>query len=846
MRLYSVHRSALIQVDCAHGSAISDRQLTSTGDCEQEGFVTLINIAILLMLHRVCALIHVDFNRFGRRAPMRHSRTRSATALVIWMCSLVYLNPWVEAQSAPSKVPQIVESPNRGGSTTELAGELQLARLVDLCAARLSLNIDYESSKLQRTITLRLAGPVSDAELWQLMNRMLNRYSMTSIQTNPSRFPRAYTIVDLADARALSGTRDRSAEHFSGDRNEHSIENPPMAGYSTLLIRIQYLTPDVAIRSIKPFLSNQGSEIVSIGNDGLVLLSDVEPRLQQAIAILQHIDIEGPPTTMRRIPLSHLTATQLATTLTSLSASRNSLDESMRMRIWGQVFADPDDRSIVVVAPQDELLYWESLIAEFDAAPERLSRTYTPRYFALNDVAALIQRTLEATQLNTSAATADRITIVEDALTSSLIVVATPRQHLEIASVLNRLNEAPAESRRPLRTFTIENRAVADVLEILRELIEGGVLENASQPLEQTFADTTDSRLQPTMATPNGRRATDATARIEAAQTDVSDEQSQTGVGRNQFGNAPSIWLTADKGTNTIIAIGEPRRLVQLEELINTLDVRQAQVMIEAMIVVLNDGQSLDLGVELQKFEVFGSTELNLSSLFGLSTIGDDGMPTLNSPRGGTAIVLNPGDFSVVIRALQTVSHGRILNIPKVLVNNNEQATLESVLQEPFLSTNASDTVATTSFGGTADAGTTIAVKPQIAEGDFLILEYTASLSTFVGESADPSIPPPKQQNSLSSVATIPDGYVIMAGGLEVTSEGDSVSKVPFLGDIPGLGALFQTTSKSASTSRFYVFIRPTIMRNTEFETLKYVSAQDARNAVIESGWPIVKPQIMR
>lgn len=130
-------------------------------------------------------------------------------------------------------------------------------------------------------------------------------------------------------------------------------------------------------------------------------------------------------------------------------------------------------------------------------------------------------------------------------------------------------------------------------------------------------------------------------------------------------------------------------------------------------------------------------------------------------------MVLSPGDFSVVLRALQTVNRGRVLSLPKVLVNNNQQATLNSVLRQPFVSVNASDTIATTSFGGSENAGTIISIKPQIAEGDHLVLQYSVSLSSFVGDAIDPTVPPPKQSNNLSSLVTIPDGYIVVVGGLE-------------------------------------------------------------------------------
>ena len=214
--------------------------------------------------------------------------------------------------------------------------------------------------------------------------------------------------------------------------------------------------------------------------------------------------------------------------------------------------------------------------------------------------------------------------------------------------------------------------------------------------------------------------------------------------------------------------------------------------------------------------------------------------------RGFSGVVLSPGDFSVVLRALQTVNRGRALSLPRALVNNGQQATLDSVLQQPFVSVNASDTVATTSFGGTENAGTQISVKPKIANGDHLILEYTISLSSFVGESVDPTLPPPKQSNNLSSIVTIPDGYTVVVGGLEINNEADAISQVPLLGDVPLLGEAFKTRSKSRSKSRFFVFIRSEILRHTNFEDLKFISVPALRAAGIDDGWPVVEARVIR
>ena len=82
-------------------------------------------------------------------------------------------------------------------------------------------------------------------------------------------------------------------------------------------------------------------------------------------------------------------------------------------------------------------------------------------------------------------------------------------------------------------------------------------------------------------------------------------------------------------------------------------------------------------------------------------------------------------------------------------MGNHETTRLDSVLQSPFETSNTSTNLATISFGGTLDAGTTVEVIPEITEGDQLRLDYSISLSTFVGEASDPTLPPPRQQNRL-------------------------------------------------------------------------------------------------
>lgn len=312
-------------------------------------------------------------------------------------------------------------------------------------------------------------------------------------------------------------------------------------------------------------------------------------------------------------------------------------------------------------------------------------------------------------------------------------------------------------------------------------------------------------------------------------------------------GLGDEVILTADKATNRLIAMGNARVLEQLGALIAELDVRHPQVLVEALVVTLTDDQTRSFGVELQKMGVDGTVQWRLASLFGLGS-PDPNALTLPPPggTGASGVVLDPGSYSAAVRALETINQGRSLTIPKVLVNNNQKASLNSVLQTPFASTNASTTVATTSFGGTLDAGTQITVTPQITEGDQLLLEYSISLSSFVGAAASATLPPARQENRLQSTVSVPDGYTVVVGGLEVESESKASTQVPLLGRIPILGALFSDQSKTQSKTRFFVFLRTSVMRSATFEDLRYASGKDLALAKVDDGWPKLEPRLIR
>jgi general secretion pathway protein D len=636
-----------------------------------------------------------------------------------------------------------------------IAGQMDLARLIDLAADRLKIAIDYDPAQLKTPVTIRLPNALNDDELWALVNELLASRGMTTVRS-PGAI--GYSVIRIADAGAAA-------------RIEPNLTESRVAGFQAISIRPRTRSVRDVVEAIKPLLSKTTGTVTELGSSGTIIVADLTPRLEQ----------------IRR------------------------------------------------------------MVAALESEDTMSTRTFSPRRVGVRDAAQFVQQAIARS------GGSPRVEVTIEETTGSLIVAGTPAQLDQFAEILARL-EAASQAAMPLKSIPIRNRPVSDVVTIVSKLIDSGALESDASTARERLAAAAD---QTTLRTNSDR--TDSSPQVSAGASSFGIGREGSGRGdsvaavRGRPGSttnstnstSPGLSLTADEATNTLIVMGEPRLIDQLETLLKTLDVRQPQVMLEVMLVSLSETESLSLGVELERLGTFGNSTFRLASLFGLSTGGAGGR-TVGDAAGFTGAVLNPGEFSVIVRALETINSGRSYSVPKILVTNNEQATFSSTLQQPFATLNTiggNQTVQ--NFGGTQDAGTTISVKPQIAQGDHLLLQYSLSLSSFTGPGSQ-GLPPPKQQNKVDSIAAIPDGHTIMVGGLEVITGGKGTTQVPILGNIPILGEAFKTRNNSFNRTRFFVFIRAGVLRRENFEDLKYLSQQGAESANVDDGFPVVKTRVIR
>lgn len=674
-------------------------------------------------------------------------------------------------------------------------GEITLEAMIDSCSALRGVPITFERGTLDQVIRVQPNVGMTPNEIWRMAHREMMQRGLTTVQSPGSD---TLSVVPLGDAASLSRVEPFGIEEAK-------------AGYVRVLLPLTNKKSEELIETVRVVLSKEGGEVQELRGANALVISDLYWHVQQALFLVHHLDLAAGGPIVLELPVEDASAVGLAGVLDRIVAARKLVSPESELK--GKVQALPETNSLLLVAPENELEEWRQLIERFDRSEGVVTEHYQPRRFGLTETAQLIEQVVHPPD---STERPGSWRLVEDGLTGTLILTTTPSRQREVARLLARLESTRTGARRPMKTFPIRNRQVAEVLEVLRQLLDAGAIEApASIPVA-------------------GEGVEGPTASIPAPAVRSGRDEHQ-------------VVLTADEPTNRLIAVGEAALLDQLGPLIKTIDVRGHQVLVEAMVVSMTDSDAKALGVELRKVGVSNDVLYELSSLFGLGAVDPDlpDIPGLDG-TGASAALLDPGSFSAVVNALQTLTEGRSLDMPRMLVNNNQEASLNSVVESPYLITTSNNTAATTAFGGSLDAGTTVTVKPQVAEGDQLVLEYSVSLSAFLAPPADPSLPPPRQQNVLSSVVTVPDGFTVVVGGLELEQESETVSQVPILGDIPLLGLLFRNKNKTLTKDKFFVFLRCSVLRASDYEDLKYITQRELPKVGLGEDWPRLQPRVMR
>ncbi|MBI4577457.1 MAG: hypothetical protein HY722_14450 [Planctomycetes bacterium] len=324
--------------------------------------------------------------------------------------------------------------------------------------------------------------------------------------------------------------------------------------------------------------------------------------------------------------------------------------------------------------------------------------------------------------------------------------------------------------------------------------------------------------------------------------------------------------IVAEEQTNSLLIQAEPRDFAYIRDLVNQLDVRRPQVLIESQIFQVSEGDALSISVDVGALEdpqarsFRGGGILKSSNIFaGLAQLFNQSDPTQGAPigiravggapQGLTALAYKGKNFDkvpLIINMLKTSNITNVLAEPYALTNDNVKATFSTKDENPIIRQDpgtAGSNINFSSVGGTQTAETTLTITPHISAGDYLRLEITLTIEDFTAP-PDPTRlgARPKRSRKYEGEVTIPDNRYLVVGGVLGDRTEESQNRVPILGDIPILGYLFGSTAKQRQQFHVYVFIRPHILKDEGFENAGEVTRYWREKAVAVSGRELREP----
>ena len=288
--------------------------------------------------------------------------------------------------------------------------------------------------------------------------------------------------------------------------------------------------------------------------------------------------------------------------------------------------------------------------------------------------------------------------------------------------------------------------------------------------------------------------------------------------------NQSNLSIQAHEGTNAIVISAQPALMASLSSIIRQLDIRRAQVLVEAIVVEVSEGSGINLSVQwasgggITSFNDNGlSTTEIASAAYQIDNDEDDlddVIDSLSSISGGIAGYVG-SDWAVILQALSTTTGSNILATPSLTTLDNQEASFIVGDEVPVLtgSTSSSNNENPFQTIERKEVGIKLKVTPQINEGDSVQMTIEQEVSSIQGQTTVDVV---FATRSVKTTVLAKSGETIVIGGLIDEAVNETIDKVPLLGDIPYLGWLFRSTQSSTEKRNLMIFLRPTIIRDDQ------------------------------
>ena len=512
----------------------------------------------------------------------------------------------------------------------------------------------------------------------------------------------------------------------------------------------------------------------------------------------------------RIFTLTHESAANLVPILRPLISANNTIN------------LNPGTNTLVVTDYSDNLNRLARIIASLDV-PRAVEPAVVPlKHAVASDVVNLVTRLLAdnsranpgSTGTPASGEAPLRTSVIADPRSNAVVIRAPNSAQLEQTKALvNQLDQPNGlAGSGNLHVVYLKNAEANKLAVTLRAAIAAQA--SASGTLSNT----------PTMTTG-----------VTALPASTGQTPTPAGAGTASTGGL----IQADPATNALIITAPMPLYRQLRSVIDQLDQRRAQVLVESLIVEVNAEKALEMGIQWQAplgssgvgGTNFGTTAGNIASLSrGGKTAADAGVATglnIGTVRNvnGTNVLNSFAHF------LETNGEANILSTPTLLTLDNEEAKIVVGQNVPFITGSFSNTGVATAVANPfqtierKDVGLTLRVKPQISEAGTVNLKIYQEVSNVT--SIDERSGPTTNKRSIESNVIVDDGAIVVLGGLLSDSAETKTSQVPGFGDIPGLGWLFKSEARTRKKNNLMVFLRPVVVRDTNETNALSVSRYD-------------------
>jgi general secretion pathway protein D len=486
------------------------------------------------------------------------------------------------------------------------------------------------------------------------------------------------------------------------------------------------------------------------------------------------------------------------------------------------IAAYPGTNSLIITDYADNLRRIDKIIASLDQPPSGEPIIVTLKNASAIDLVPMLNRLVgaeTATQGGQPGDAQQRVMIVADARSNSVLLRSeNPGRAARVKALIEQL-DTPSRAGGNMFVVYLRNAEAARVAQTLRALLSGGadIAAPTTTPTQPMFGSQSTSA-----AGPNAPPSTPAAS---------SANPFTSGAGSGG-GNTGNVTIQADTASNSLIIMGPEPIYNNLRAIIDRLDVRRAQVFVEALIVEVTSDKAAQFGIQWQvlqglnkqNVQGFGGTNFGapdsgnniISGAVNLSNLGQGlNLGILNGTIAipGLGVITN---LALLIRSLEQDANANILSTPTLLTLDNEEARIIVGQNIPFVTgqyatTGSTSTVTPFQTFERHDVGVLLRVKPQITEGGTVRLNIYQEVSRVESVTTTTGIVLSKR--ALESTVTVNDQQIVVLGGLIQDSQTNGTDKLPVAGDIPVLGQLFRYDQRQRTKTNLLVFIKPSVVR---------------------------------